>query len=244
MRVWCAAGLAVALFSVPSRVAYAYRPFDGTDAAVAEHGEFELELGPIGFYGQASRHYLIVPATILNYGIFERVELVLQGSGFYRIEPQIAEGRYRVLETGLFLKAVLREGFLQHKEGTSIATEVGPLLPTINDDSRVGGSGAIIVSRQFGDAVVHFNGMVAITQAHNFDAFAGAIIEGPDSLKVRPVTELFVEREFDVAQKYSALVGAIWRAHEKVDCDVGLRIARINDDPVAEVRAGLTWRFP
>jgi hypothetical protein len=31
------------------RLAFAYRPFDSTDAAVAAKGEVELELGPLGF---------------------------------------------------------------------------------------------------------------------------------------------------------------------------------------------------
>ena len=30
-------------------LAFAYRPFDSTDAAVAAKGEVELELGPLGF---------------------------------------------------------------------------------------------------------------------------------------------------------------------------------------------------
>jgi len=32
--------------------ARAYRPFDGTDAAVADKGEVEIELGPVGFVKQ------------------------------------------------------------------------------------------------------------------------------------------------------------------------------------------------
>jgi hypothetical protein len=31
----------------------AYRPFDGTDAAVAETGEMEIELGPVEYLRQA-----------------------------------------------------------------------------------------------------------------------------------------------------------------------------------------------
>ena len=134
-----------------------------------------------------------------------------------------------------------------HTKGLSastIATELGPLLPTLNDDPRAGGLVAVIVSQQFGDLVVHFNVQAALTQAHNLDLFGGAIFEGPESLPVRPVAELFVERELDVTQTYSALVGAIWRARERIDFDAGLRVARINDDKAEEVRAGLTWRFP
>ena len=48
--------------------AHAYRPFDGTDADVAELGTFELELGPVHWYSQGEAHYLIAPATVLNLG--------------------------------------------------------------------------------------------------------------------------------------------------------------------------------
>jgi hypothetical protein len=117
--------LGVAVATTSASPVHAYRPFDGTDAAVAARGEVELELGPIGFYGRGTQHYLVVPATILNFGVVDRVELVLQGYGYYLIEPALPVSRYRVLETGLFLKGVLREGFLQGKPGTSIATELG-----------------------------------------------------------------------------------------------------------------------
>src|ERR1700722_7896999 len=52
-----ASGLLVTLlFSAP---AHAYRPFDGTDADVAETGDFELELGPAHWYSSAGSHYLL-----------------------------------------------------------------------------------------------------------------------------------------------------------------------------------------
>lgn len=39
-----------------SRAAFAYRPFDGTDADVAKEGEFELELGPVHYFRQNRDH--------------------------------------------------------------------------------------------------------------------------------------------------------------------------------------------
>jgi hypothetical protein len=239
------AALVLAAATAGARAARAYRPFDGTDAAVAETGKFEIEFGPAGYYSQGSSQYLVAPSTTLNFGIVERAELVLQGVGFYRLEPHtLDESRFRVLDTGLFVKVVLREGFQQEKEGMSIATEVGTLLPTINEDPNVGGTWGFIFAQQFGNLVVQFNALAAVTQAHNPDFFGGAIFEGPKSLAVRPVAELFVEREFVVMEKYSALVGAIWQAHRRVDFDAGLRVARINSDGVGEVRLGVTWRLP
>jgi hypothetical protein len=37
----------VSALVTPTSTAHAYRPFDGTDADVAELGDFELELGPV-----------------------------------------------------------------------------------------------------------------------------------------------------------------------------------------------------
>jgi hypothetical protein len=37
-----------------------YRPFDGTDAAVAETGEMEIELGPVESLRQGAERALLV----------------------------------------------------------------------------------------------------------------------------------------------------------------------------------------
>lgn len=67
--------------------ALAYRPFDSTDAAVAPPGEFELELGPAGLLLQGSERTLIAPAYVLNLGLFEGWEAVLQGRGQEALSP-------------------------------------------------------------------------------------------------------------------------------------------------------------
>ncbi len=58
--------------------AAAYRPFDGTDAAVADVGEVEIEFQPIGAIraGQTKE----ISDAILNFGFAERWELVLQAT--------------------------------------------------------------------------------------------------------------------------------------------------------------------
>ena len=64
------AGLvATASLLLVGRDALAYRPFDGTDADVAEYGDFELELGPTQYYREDGRNFLVAPATVLNLGI-------------------------------------------------------------------------------------------------------------------------------------------------------------------------------
>src|SRR4051812_42525607 len=59
--------------------AFAYRPFDGTDAAVAEKGKMEIEMQPAGILRDVSGTTLIGPATRFNYGLTETWEAVLEG---------------------------------------------------------------------------------------------------------------------------------------------------------------------
>src|SRR5918911_5237783 len=65
--------------TVWSDAAFAYRPFDGTDAAVVDPGEFEVELGPAQWLREGSERTLIAPAVVLNLGVFDGWEAVLQG---------------------------------------------------------------------------------------------------------------------------------------------------------------------
>ena len=46
----------------------AYRPFDGTDAAVAETGEIEIELGPVEYLRTGAERMLLAPDLRVNYG--------------------------------------------------------------------------------------------------------------------------------------------------------------------------------
>ena len=42
----------------------------------------------------------------------------------------------------------------------------------------------------------------------------------------------------------SALVGAIWQVRDNVAFDIGLRAGRIDDQPLREVRFGVTFGLP
>jgi hypothetical protein len=57
----------------------AYRPFDGTDAAVADPGELEIELQPAGALWQQAEKMLIAPATVFSCGVSQDWEAVLEG---------------------------------------------------------------------------------------------------------------------------------------------------------------------
>ena len=61
---------------------------------------------------------------------------------------------------------------------------------------------------------------------------------------MRPVAEVFYEKEFGVEETISGLVGLIWQVSDKLSFDVAFRHALTNRHPVNEVRAGLTFAVP
>jgi hypothetical protein len=231
------AGLVAALWS---HAALAYRPFDGTDAAVADENELEIEFQPAGIRRDDTQRTLVAPATVLNFGLPQQWELVLEGQLETPFSPS---GPAVFTASGTFLKHVLREGVLQDKSGPSIATEFGLLLPDSDGTNRLGASIAGIVSQRYDWGTVHLNGEAALTRDHNADVFLGAIVEGPITWKVRPVAEVFVEDEVNAARTVSGLVGAIWQVNDKLSFDVGFREALTNGHPVSEIRAGFTIGF-
>src|SRR6266478_4914502 len=239
---WLVSGSVIALgvLAWPAP-ASAYRPFDGTDAAVAAPGEVEIELQPAGRLREEGTTTLVAPATVFNYGLSEGWEAVFQGQGQTPLSPQ---GPTSLTTAGAFLKHVLQPGSLQDKSGPSIATEFGVLLPDSTGNSGVGASLAGIVSQRWDWGTIHLNAETALTREHHADVFLDSIIEGPSNWSVRPVAEFFYEKEFGQSETISGLVGLIWRVRDNLSFDIGLRHALTNRHPVNEVRAGLTFGFP
>jgi hypothetical protein len=222
--------------------AYAYRPFNSTDAAVAARGEMEIECGPLGYVVDADGHFLVVPSFILNFGIADRWELVIEGRNFLLVQPMGAR-RDTLRETALSLKGMLREGSLQENHtGPSVALEVGLLLPGIGTDPGVGASFAGIVSQRWSAVTLNVNGALLITHDHNLGAFAGTIVEGPYKWVIRPVAEVTLEQ--DAGRTTSALIGAIWQVGQNLSLDAAWRVAWSEGADVREFRAGFTWAFP
>jgi hypothetical protein len=60
---------------------------------------------------------------------------------------------------------------------------------------------------------------------------------------VRPVAEVFYDRDFAATTTRSALVGAIWQLRDDVAVDFGLRGARSGDHTAGEIRLGVTFAF-
>lgn len=226
---------------VGSTASFAYRPFDGTDAAVADVREVEIELQPAGILRQDGQTSLIAPFMIFNYGFAKNWELVLQGQGQFPLTN--SDESASLNGVGAFLKHVLREGSLQDASGPSVAIEFGPLLPGIHADNGFGASFGTIVSQRWDWGTVHANAVTELTRDQHADFFLGGIIEGPSKWKVRPVAEFFYEEEIGQWRTVSGLIGAIWQVEDNLSFDVGFRHAVVNGHPVEEVRAGMTFGF-
>ena len=241
-RYLVAAGFAALMLGLYTRPASAYRPFDGTDAGVADVGETEIELQPFGYQKSGAQSTAIAPFVVYNYGFADRWEMVLQTE---MLSPITGGGQPSIAATGAFLKYVIVPGSLQEKSGSgiSVATEFGPLLPGINADSGVGFSWAGIVSQRWDWGTAHFNVEANLTRDHQAEAFAGVILEGPRDWKVRPVFETFYDKVWTEAESRSVLIGAIWQVEKDLSLDAAYRYGTVNGHAVNEIRAGLTFAF-
>lgn len=233
--------LAAAVLACWSGPAEAYRPFDGTDAAVAETGELEIELGPVEYFRGGAERALFAPDVRFNYGFTAGWEAVLEGTIAHGLTPDTPGTS--LVGNGASLKGVLREGVLQEKPGPSIATEFGVLLPGVHDERGTGASLAGIISQRWEGGTVHFNAAAALTREQHADYFLDMIIEGPRDWVVRPAAEIFYDRNVGLFRTRSALIGAIWQVQDNIAVDFGLRGARVNDHTAGEIRAGVTFAF-
>ena len=232
-----ATGLLLGLISEAS----AYRPFNGTDAAVADPNEVEIEFQPVGALTQDSDKSLVGPWAVLNIGFENRWEAVFEGKG---IIPASPGGAFEIADPGISLKHVLVPGSLQDQTGPSIATEFGVLLPEVNGERGVGATLQGIISQRWDWGTIHFNLAASLTREHNGDLFTSLIIEGPSKWTVRPVAEIFYEDEVNQAHTLSGLIGAIWQVNDKLSFDIGFRHALTKGHPVDEIRVGTTFGFP
>ncbi|MGH9870090.1 MAG: hypothetical protein ACREAA_18250 [Candidatus Polarisedimenticolia bacterium] len=227
-----------------SGVALAYRPFDGTDAAVVDPREIEIEVGPLGFLDDEGEEYLVGPAVVVNWGIAPEWEVVVEGTGVFPRDTGEDEHRFRFEDTAALLKGVLRSGALQDAAGASLAVEGGFLLPTVHGESGMGASAALIVSWRLGRAMLHLNAEAERSRAGKPGLFTGAIVEGPDSWWVRPVGEVSLQGESGDGSVRSVLIGLIARAGGRLTFDAAVRLERGGKFRGHELRAGFTVVLP
>jgi len=224
------------------RPARAYRPFDQTDADVAETHDVELELGPVGVLHDPTG-WSYIPGFIVNYGIVHRVELVFDAHHAFVFGGPDLEARRRQLDSGLFAKAVVREGALQDRPGPSLALEAGALLPTVPVAGGAGVAFTAVASGRWPALALHLNAEGDYTRDGTFAFIGGFIVEGPDAWTVRPVAEFLFSHETSLPVTVSGLAGAIWRVTPHLSVDAAGRVADEEGQREIELRGGLTWAF-
>jgi hypothetical protein len=171
--------------------AQAFRPFDGTNAAVADPGDVEIELGPLEYLREGSERALFAPDLRVNYGFTKDWEAVIEGDLAHALAGDLAGTS--LVGAMADLKTVWRDGVLQDKPGPSIATEFTVLLPGTPDEHGAGVGLTGIVSQRSSWGTMHFNAAAALTREQHADYFLDTIIEGPHDWAVRPVCEFSYE---------------------------------------------------
>ena len=239
---WSRVVLLVALAVAPR--ALAYRPFDQTDADVAELHVIELEIGPLQFERSGGRTGY-VPTFIFNVGVLPGWEVVVDADGRGTIAGPREPGEVFQLEAGIAFKGVVRKGSLQEETGPSIAVEPEVLLPATAGPSGFGFGAGVIVSQRWPALTVHLNLVPALSRAHNLAGTVGFIAEGPAEWTVRPVGEAYVGAEHAVpGVTTSFLGGVVWRISSRLSGDAALRAGTVSGTGLVELRVGLTWDVP
>ena len=222
--------------------AQAYRPFDLTDAEVARRQNFEIEVGPAEWMGVGSEHSLRAPALSINYGVAKGLELSLEGANRVALEPAPHEPRARLEDIAIAMKQVLRRGSLQDAPGISVAMEDAILLPE-RGESHLGAAARMIASSAGRLGLAHFN-VGAERRPERRDACsAGVVFEAGDKFGIAPAIELEVEAAHGAPAEHSATLGLIYVPGESTEYDLALRVARMGDENILEIRAGSTFQF-
>lgn len=235
---------ACALACIAVCPASAYRPFDGTDAHVAEAHLFELEMGPVSYARMGSERSLIAPQVTLNYGTGSGFEFVLDGKSVMLMHPDPAGVSPRLSDAALSLKKVLRPGVLQEKKGPSIAMEGSVLVPS-RGQTHAGFGALLIVSQPMTATrtMLHFNAELERTQEQQTGRFASVILEGPETWPVRPVGELSWAREGDETRVLGLLAGVVWQTRRGMTMDAAVKSIDAGEEHGLELRTGFTWHM-
>jgi hypothetical protein len=228
-----------------SAPALAYRPFDGTDADVAETGELELEVGVAHEHRSVGQDATSLPVFVLNLGFARGFELVVDAANVVPYAPSTASPKDYFAASDLLVKAVLRRGCLQGGTGPSLATEFGALLPNPGGEVGLGASVALIASQRFfGDALtLHVNVQGSRELDGDLTLFTSLIGEGPEAWVVRPVAEALVSFQPREPPIPSLLVGVIATPAPSLALDAAARFGRFEEAMSSEVRFGLTWSY-
>jgi hypothetical protein len=233
---------ALACFGV--RPAHAYRPFDGTDAHVAEPHLFELEASPISYARIGSERSLIAPQVTLNYGTGSGFEFVLEGGSVMPMHPDPESVSPQLEDAAFSFKKVLRRGVLQEQKGPSIATEESVLFPS-RGQLHAGFGAGLILSQPLSSArtMLHFNAELSRTQEQQTERFVSVILEGPEVWPVRPVGEVSWDAVGDETGVGGFLAGLVWQTRQGLTMDMAVKTLDGGAEHGLELRAGFTWHM-
>src|SRR5690348_218369 len=103
---WCGGALIVVGWLCSPSPVHAYRPFDGTDADVADFGEFEWEVGPVQPVHVGNETELEAPTMVLNLGALPRTEFIIDLTGLAPLDPAPGESHYQLADTGVSFKVL------------------------------------------------------------------------------------------------------------------------------------------
>jgi len=230
----------LAVLSLTPCSAWAYRPFESTDADVTGATQIELELGILGWERFGNDDTFLSPQVVINYGLTQTLEVIGE---FEVMHPPV--GGSQLADPGLFLKSVVRRGVLQNRSGLSVALEGGVLLPsTVAGEDHLGIEALGIVSGTLARFTWHLNFGAGVDRSNQaLFGHWGLIVE----LAVTPTLRIVSEwnGEHDGETDASALVGAIWEPPQgRIALDVGVRrgITDAADDWAAGVGLTVTFR--
>lgn len=205
------------LLLLVSGQAWAYRPFEGTDAEVVDVGEVELELGPVAI-ARVGGEMTYAPGVVVNAGFAHGFEVVAEGD--------VERASDTVVDSDVLVKYAHAIG------ATSVGVEAGVLLPTLDGEGSAGFIADAIVTRRWPSFAVHLNGIAAHDRDGVWRGEATVIVEGARSSRVRPVAEGVAGRG-----RTGGLLGAIWQQSEHSAFDLAIVIGQ---DDRYEARAGWT----
>jgi len=218
--------------------ALAYRPYDSTDADVAEDDELEFEFG--WRHAELEAGGLTGIGAVFNLGVGRDREIVAEGE-WQRWQPTPGAAESGVEDVGLFLKQVHRRGSLQGEPGISIASECGALIPRRHEEAGVGAECLLIASHETSAIAIHINAGVAYETDHRWARSVGLIVERAGHRRLKPGIELLHERSEGDRSEIAMLVGLTWTVSEDCALDVAFRRQLQPSSDSHEWRLGLTW---
>ncbi len=221
--------------------AAAYRPFDGTDASVAELYNLEFEVGPVGYLRDERSPALVLPALVVNAGVMQDLELVGEARDVIRFPPG-KKAHAEIAQAALNVKYVIRDGVLQDRSGPSVAAELSFLIPAITEQ-KAGIALRVITSERGAPGAVHLNAQGGLDRFKRGFGVGGVILEGPERWAARPVGEFTVEYHAGQEVTVNGLVGMIWPVRSYLAIDLAALIGH-DVGLTGEVRGGFTWTLP